>query len=290
LLFYLALQTHVFVALHIALKVSPIRAFLVKQKFRLVCALPKFHIIASNHDVKNSLREFVPEKKWREIPIAYTGVNTSEIKTALAQNLKRDVLLEKFGIPKNRLLVFSLANIIERKGFRVLLEAAKQFKNENLFFVWIGDGENRQEMQRLITELGLENNVGILRPAEIGDDRQDLLQVLRLADIFVHPSFAEGLPGAMLEAMALGKAVVASAVNAIPEAIENGENGFLVEAGDAAGIAQAISLLANDSALRKEFGKKAQERVLNSFTEENCAEITIEHYKTFWQNASSKKK
>jgi glycosyltransferase involved in cell wall biosynthesis len=139
-------------------------------------------------------------------------------------------------------------------------------------------------MQRLIVEFGLENSVKIIRPAEIGENREDLLRFLRIADIFVHPSYAEGLPGAMLEAMALGVPVVVSEINAVPEAVKNMENGLLVRAGDAEGFAKSIALLANDENLRASLAKKGQETVLNNFTEEHCAEVTIDFYEKCLNN------
>lgn len=279
LLFFLARKTHVFVTLHISQSDAPsLRNRWIKLKYKLLCRLPNFHLLSSNEDMRASLRWFVDEKIFASIPVAYTGVNTKEIRAVLDLPLEREKLVRKYDLPENRLLVFSLGSIVERKGFRVLLETARRLKNEHLFFVWIGDGEKREEMQKLIVEFGLENWVKIIRPAEIGENRADLLRLLRIADVFVHPSFAEGLPGAMLEAMALRVPVVVSEINAVPEAVENMQNGLLVRAGDAEGFAKAVEMLANDEKLREKLAKKGQETVLNKFTEERCAEVTIDFY------------
>ncbi|HEX9927577.1 MAG TPA: glycosyltransferase family 4 protein [Pyrinomonadaceae bacterium] len=279
LLFFLARKTHVFVTLHISQTDAPtIRNRWIRLKYKALCRLPKFHLLASNEDMRKSLRWFVDEKMLASIPVAYTGVNTKEISGVLDLPLEREKLAQKYGLPENPLLVFSLGSIVERKGFRVLLEIARQLENENLFFVWIGDGEKLEEMQKLIVELGLEDSVKIIRPAEIGENREDLLRLLRIADVFVHPSFAEGLPGAMLEAMALEVPVVVSEINAVPEAVKNMENGMLVRAGDTEGFAKAVAALAKDEKLRELLAKKGQETVLKNFTEERCAEVTIDFY------------
>ena len=294
LFYYLARRTNVFLTMHIALPFSPESPLgrIARLKYRLLCRLPNFHLLASNRDMKQSLREFVPEKSWREIPVAYTGVNTTEIKTALNLPLERGKMLEKFDLPAGKIFVFSLGNIIERKGFRVFLEAAKILTKtrEDLFFIWVGDGESRETMQNLIRDFGLENTVKIIRPADFGGERQELLQLLRFADIYVHPSFAEGLPGAMLEAMALGKPTIASRVNAIPECVIDGENGFLIKAGDANGFAEAIEKLTDDAKMRENFGQNARERVLTNFTEERCAEITINFYEKHVEGKRQKAK
>lgn len=285
LLFFLALKTHVFVTLHISQNNIPtVRNRWIRLKYRLLCRLPKFHLLTSNDDMRQNLRWFVDRDFFETVPIAYTGVNTNEIESIFSLPLEREKFVQKYDLPENRLLVFSLGSIVERKGFRVLLETAQRLKNENLFFVWIGDGEKFAEMQNLIAEFKLENSAKIIRPAEIGENREDLLRLLRIADIFVHPSFAEGLPGAMLEAMALRVPVVVSEINAVPEAVKNMENGLLVKAGDAAGFAAAVSKLANDEKLRAELARNAQETVLNRFTEERCAEVTVDFYEKCLNN------
>jgi glycosyltransferase involved in cell wall biosynthesis len=279
LLFFLALKTHVFMTLHISQNNAPtLRNRWIRLKYKLLCPLPKFHLLTSNDDMRQSLRWFIDREFFDSIPIAYTGVNTSEIKSILSLPLEREKFVQKYDLPENRLLIFSLGSIVERKGYRVLLEAARELKNENLFFVWIGDGEKFAEMQKMIAELNLNDSVKIIRPVEIGENREDLLRLLRIADVFVHPSFAEGLPGAMLEAMALQVPVVVSEINAVPEAVKNMENGVLVKAGDAEGFADAVSKLTNDEKLRAELGRNGQETVLNRFTEERCAEVTIDFY------------
>jgi glycosyltransferase involved in cell wall biosynthesis len=285
LLFFLARKTHVFVTLHISQSNAPtMRNRWIRLKYKLLCRLPKFHLLASNEDMRKSLGWFLDEKTFASIPIAYTGVNTKEIRSVLDLPLEREKLIKKYGLPENRLLVFSLGSIVERKGYRVLLETARQLKNENLFFVWIGDGEKLAEMQKLIIDFGLGDSVKIIRPSEIGENREDLLRLLRIADVFVHPSFAEGLAGAMLEAMALEVPVAVSRINALPEAVKNMENGLLVSAGDAEGFAKAIFKLASDGELRARLAKKGQETVLKNFTEERCAEVTIDFYEKCLNN------
>lgn len=290
LLYLLALKTHVFHTQHISQPNAPtLRNRLTRLKFKLLCRLPKFHLLASNDDMKKSLRWYVGDEHFQQIPLAYTGVNTVEIKTALSFQLDRQALLAKYDLPDDKLFVFALGNIIERKGFRVFLDAARgvfagnKFENAGndispVFFVWLGDGDKRGDMESLINESDLKEHVKIIRPAEIGDSRQDLLQLLRLADIFAHPSFAEGLPGALLEAMALGKPVVASRVNAIPEAVIEGETGFLIEAGDSEKLAESIVKLAQNKKLRAQIGLRGQRKVLDNFTEERCAEVTLDFY------------
>jgi glycosyltransferase involved in cell wall biosynthesis len=98
-------------------------------------------------------------------------------------------------------------------------------------------------------------------------NRRDLLRLWRAADMFVLPSYQEGLPVALIEAMALEKACIASDINAVPEALKHLENGVLVKAGDSRQVAEAVNALADDAKLRKKLGENARKFVSENFEE-----------------------
>jgi glycosyltransferase involved in cell wall biosynthesis len=100
-----------------------------------------------------------------------------------------------------------------------------------------------------------------------------------MADIFALPSYVEGLPIALLEAMALGLPCVPTNVYAIPEAIRDGETGLLVERGDPRALAKAILALRDDRDLRLRLGEKGREHVLNQFDERTAAACAIQAYR-----------
>lgn len=279
LLSWLARQMPTFVMLHIAHSNKPTLANgLSRLKFRLL-ERTRFYLLASNREMKESLRWYTTPAIWRTIPVAYTGVNVSEIRSVLAQPLDIQVERRRFSLPDGALVVMTLANVIERKGFRVWLEAARLLHEcePELVWIWVGTGEGHPVMEAFIQSHKMERFVRLIHPAQLGSQRPDLLRFLRLADLFVLPSYREGLPGALLEAMALGKAVIASDINAIPEAVQHGENGLLVQPGNARELSDAVRRLANNSLLRQAMGRKAQQTVLTHFLEESCAEITLDY-------------
>lgn len=281
LLFYLSLRTNVFVTLHIAIpRLTLPRRLLLKFKFRVLCLLPGFHLLVSNQEMFESLRGFVSSRFLRSVPIAYTGVDLLEIRETLSIPFDRSALCRQYGLPSDRLLVFSLGQLIARKGFYVLLDAiaALDVMKREMFFVWVGGGPLQAEIERKIEQLGLGHIVRILTPDDIGPERLDLLTLLRTADLFVHPSLSEGLPGALLEAMALGKACIASCVNAIPEVIKHGQTGLLFPAGDSTALAMAIVDLATDPIRRESLARTGQELVLSKFTEIAAARVTAASY------------
>jgi glycosyltransferase involved in cell wall biosynthesis len=285
LLAYLSLRSNVFVTLHTALPaVGLLRYWSWSLKFRLLARLRGFHLLTSNRDTRESLRPFLSDSKRARIPIAYSGVDVDEINQALALPFDRGELCRQFGLPENGLLVFCLGQFIERKGCHTLLEAARELRQESgeVFFVWVGTSGLTADQKKQIEASGAADRFRYISAKELGGDRLALLKLIRLADIFALPSLQEGLPIALLEAMALGKACVASDINAIPEAIQDIQNGLLVPPADGGALAEALSMLINDEPLRQRLGVAARETVLNQFNERLSAETTLAYYETCW--------
>jgi glycosyltransferase involved in cell wall biosynthesis len=281
LLIYLSLRTHVFVTLHIAIPKLPLfRQIEWQLKFRILSRLRRFHLLVSNLDMHNSLKPYLSAKLLQRIPVAYTGIDEGEINQALASNWNRQAICERYQLPHNSLLVFSLGQLVQRKGYLVLLEAVSMLRKRyaDLFFVWIGEGSLRQEIECRIRSAGLQDCIRLIAPKDIGPDRLDLLHLLRAADLFVHPSFSEGLPGALLEAMALEKACIATSVNAIPEVIRDGTTGVLVHPGNATALAEAIAALVMNSDRRRALAAAGRTTVLSNFTEKKAAGVTAACY------------
>ncbi len=278
----LAEKTDVFITPHIALPfdANSRRCRNWKRNFEKLAEMPNFHLNVANRDVLENFKNYLSPEKHRKIKLAYSGINTEEIQQALDAEIDREKLGEKFGLPKGRKLVFTLGQIIERKGWQVLIRAVEILSKQepDLFFVWIGDGEQYADFERLIIEDDLSNFVKIISPKEIGDSRFDLLTFLRLAEIFVLPSLKEGLPQALLEALGLGLPCIASSVNGIPEIIRHEKTGLLIEAGNSDDLAEKLKRLANDENLRKTLSKTGQNLAFTEFDEKNGARVLLEEY------------
>ena len=135
-----------------------------------------------------------------------------------------------------RPLVTVVANLWPVKGHRVLIEAiaAVHARRPEVRFALVGDGSERLFLERRIAELGLGDAVELL------GTRYDVPAILARADAACLPSLAEGLPNAVMEAMAAGLPVVATAVGGTPELVIPGETGLLVPPGSAAELAEAL--------------------------------------------------
>lgn len=110
------------------------------------------------------------------------------------------------------------------------------------------------------------------------------MREMALCDLFVLPSYTEGFPNAVVEAMALGKAVVATKVGAIPEMLEQGECGVLIDPRDEAGLAEAMLGLVQDEALRSKFGQRAAKRALENYS----IDSVFERYLLIWRSLANR--
>lgn len=165
----------------------------------------------------------------------------------------------------------------ERKGVFVLLEAVALLRAR---FPWVrlalgGDGDLDQ-VRAVATDLGIVDLIEILGWVGAEEKRCQFAY----AQVFVLPSFHEGLPMAMLEAMAHAKPVVVTPVGGIPEAVQDGQQGLLVPAGDAPALAAALSRLLEDAPLRESMGRSAQCRVAERYS----TDIVIDHVSALYED------
>ncbi len=153
---------------------------------------------------------------------------------------------EAFWLPHRRPVVGNVAALVPHKGQRHLIEAAHLVVQQipDARFVILGEGELREQLERLVREHHLEKHV--LLPGF----RTDVLGCIKGFDLFVMSSVTEGLGTSLLDAMACDKAIVGTRAGGIPEVVDEGTNGLLVEPRNSRALADAILRLLQDTALR----------------------------------------
>lgn len=182
---------------------------------------------------------------------------------------------EELGISVNKILVGFVARFTAHKQPLSLIRAfaAAAEKNPDLHLLMVGEGDEKQQAIELIAKLGLENKI-TLQPF-----RQDVPDLLSAIDIFVLPSLWEGLPIGLLEAMAMGKAIIATNVDGTSEIIKNEENGMMVEPMNLhEELVTSLLKLGNDGTLRKKFGEAAIRTVSERFNVTNMTKEISEIY------------
>ncbi len=188
------------------------------------------------------LSEAIPGCRIHYLP---NSVNLSTYQTALDTRLSR----QSTGQPLN---ILYLGYLGAAKGSFVILDAASKIQAENakMNFYLVGSELTPGELNLLkekVDQNHLEQVVKLLPPV-IGDEKITLFQN---ADIFIYPSFHEGVPMAVLEAMASGLPIVATRVGGLPDVIQDGKNGLLIDAGQPQQLAEALLKLHRDDSLRK---------------------------------------
>ncbi len=164
--------------------------------------------------------------------------------------------------------------LVEQKGIPYALEALRRIRAgfPRAHLVIAGDGELADELRRLASRLGVADRVHWL------GWRADAAELMAAFDVFLLPSLHEGFGLVLLEAMARRAPIVASRVGAIPEIVIDGETGILVEPRNAEALAQAMTHLLNDRALRKYMGLLGAARLEEHFSVERMVARTITVY------------
>ena len=179
----------------------------------------------------------------------------------------REACRAELGVSAEDILCFTAAMLESAKGYQYQLGAIQILRDQaigaRLKFAWAGEGSQREFLQGAIAKFGLETRISLL--GQLGD----VARLLDAADIFVFPSESEGLPAAVLEAMAKGVPVLATDVGGISEGL--GDCGLLLPRGvDFAelsqGLAAALAELAQDDARRREIGARGRARASAQFT------------------------
>ena len=171
-------------------------------------------------------------------------------------------LRESLGLDQHHPVVGSVGSLYPVKGHRYLIEAAPSILGRfpQTVFVIVGQGGLRGELEARAARLGVAANLRFL------GHREDVRDLLSICDLFVLPSLSEGMPLALLEAMAAGLPAVATRVGGVTEVLEDRKTGLLVPPGDSGALAAAIMTLMGNPPLVKELGEAARHEATTRFS------------------------
>lgn len=200
----------------------------------------------------------------------HEGIDVDRIDAVPAVNVH-----EAYWLPHHAPLVGNVAALVPHKGQRYLIEAAHLViqRVPDARFVILGEGELKEHLQHLVHEHRLEKHV--LLPGF----RTDIIGCIKGFDLFVMSSVTEGLGTSILDAMACRKAVVGTRAGGIPEVVDDGQTGLLVEPRDARQLAEAITRLLLDGSARERMADAGYERVRARFTVERMVAETAAQYR-----------
>lgn len=203
--------------------------------------------------------------------IIHSGVELNKFKEMpfeKTQNFKREM-----GLPENAFIIGTSGRLEPVKGPEFLIKAAPSIISQypNAFFLFAGDGSLRRDLKKKALDLGIEKNIVFL------GWREDIAKIISIFDVFVLPSLNEGMGRVLVEAMALGKPIVASNAGGIPDLVTHGKNGFLVPPKNPRELAKYIQILLEDKEKRAKMGLAGKQMALN-FSKETMVKKIAELY------------
>ena len=219
-------------------------------------------IIVVNNQNDRQLAEQLGIKPRKELIYIPNGIDP--YLEFIPRSEAREKLFSKIGKanPPTDLVVGTIGNFYPAKDTANFIRAAAQITNPEAIFLIIGDGRLRPELERLIKTLRQEKRVFLLGKIT------EAQRYLKAFDVFVLPSNKEGFPWSVLEAMAAQVPVVATAVGAIPELINSGENGLVVAIRNPNRLARNIETVLASDRLRQDLAIAAHQNIIKHFTQE----------------------
>lgn len=198
-------------------------------------------------------------RKWNSKTVAYVhgiGLNLERFQKV---GHPREEVRAEFGLKEDDKFIVSVGELDDNKNHISVIKALAMLEHKNFKYVVCGVGPNKEMLQQYTQERGLGDKV------ILAGYRSDIPDILNAADIFVFPSFHEGLPVSALEAMACGLPLVCSKIRGNVDIVKNGENGFLFEPEDFVTLALSLEKLIGNQPQSKLFGEKNKE-IVKSFS------------------------
>jgi colanic acid/amylovoran biosynthesis glycosyltransferase len=222
-------------------------AFYLRQKIKSA----GFIVCISDY-CRSQVMRIVPDLPAGRLEVIRLGVDCLALRSLETDSVQS-------AIRRTPLRLVCTGRMVAAKGHRILLEALALLSAEGVRYscALIGDGPERSSLEALCTQLRLDESVQFLGAMA----HQPTLSEVSQAEVFVLASFAEGLPVALMEAMATGVPCVSTTIAAIPELIKDNENGLLVPPANPEALFRALQLMANDAVLRRRLGEKARATV-----------------------------
>ena len=218
--------------------------------------------------------DFERAKTFKAGKVCYVpgvGIDLKKFQTnPMIRNEKRRWLCHEYDIPSSATVLLSVGEVNKNKNHRVVIEALGQLNRKDIYYVICGRGPLLDEYKELSRQYKIEEQVILT------GYRTDVADFYKAADVFVFPSFREGLPVAVMEAMASGLPVITTRIRGSSDLVTEGENGLLVQPKDVAGFCNAINQYAN--VLKREMTAKKNIEKANEYDLKHILQIYYGFY------------
>lgn len=210
-------------------------------------------IVCISHYCKSQVMLFSDQADWHKLKIVHCGVDISEYVFAPNINVGQDQAVKMLYVGR----------LAGEKGVPVLLQSLVELKSQGLKFhlTLYGDGADRKLLEHLVSNHGLNTYVTFAGFA----DQQTIRNALTNSNLFILPSFAEGVPVSLMESMAIGVPVIGTYVGGVVELITPEHSGLVVSPSDIDGLSAAIKKYINDSEFRARVSQNARQKIEQDF-------------------------
>ena len=208
-------------------------------------------LVTINPEDYEAAKKFTYKSNGGPIYIPGVGIDVKKI-----QSLKCDksLIRKELNIPEDAFVLYSIGELIKRKNHKFVIDALKEelVNNPNLYYVIAGNGKLTDYYKDYLHENGLDNKVILL------GFRKDARKLMYGMDVFVFPSYQEGLPVSVIEAMSAGLPIIATDIRGNHDLIQSSKNGYLYTVNDTNTFIKEVHTLMNNIEIRKELGNQAQ--------------------------------
>ena len=249
-------------------KGAPLLNWLIYYPIERLLALFTDAIITINHEDYILAQKFRLRKNGKVYYIPGVGIDTKEFTDVNADTTQKRTEL---GITDSDVMLISAGELNQNKNNSAIIKAMAKANNPNVHYFLCGKGELEPELKELAKSCGVSENVHFL------GYRKDIKELLATADVFVLPSYREGLSRSLMEAMASGLPCIVSNIRGNSDLIKSGVNGYLCKADDIDAFSQAISILADDESLRNKISMQNLEDI-KGYDVELVAKLMSEIY------------
>lgn len=204
-------------------------------------------------------------RKWKSKTAAHVhGIGLNLERFQKTSRTCEEVRAE-FGLKADDKFIVSVGELDDNKNHITVIKALAMLEHKNFKYVICGVGPNRENLIKMVEDVDLKDKV------ILAGYRSDIPDILHAADLFVFPSFHEGLPVSALEAMACGLPLICSKIRGNVDIVKDGENGFLFAPEDSITLVLQIERLINDQELARRFGEK-NKQIVREFSQEAVVE------------------
>jgi len=222
-------------------------------------------ITINEEDYKRALKKF-NAKNTRYIP--GVGLDIKKFQTPKVNKLE---LRKELGVSDKAFVILSVGELNKNKNHETIIKAIAKINNKNIYYIICGVGPYRKQLEQLIDKVNLNDKVKLL------GFRKDVKDILNIGDLFVFPSYREGLPVSLMEAMAAQLPIVCSDIRGNNDLIKNNENGYLIKPNDIDGFKNSIEILYKSPEIRKRFIEKNR-NTIEKYSIDSALQYIIEIY------------